>query len=78
MPATTYLPFESAKRRVEAGDFSFEALGALTVAHGEKLVRDMETADAADAEFERGLIMLGMDGQEAADYVRQHSARAVL
>jgi len=36
----TYLPFERAKRQVEAGDFSFEAIGALTIAHGEKLIRE--------------------------------------
>ena len=43
--STTYLPFERAKRRVEAGDFSFEAIGALAVTHGEKLVRDHEALD---------------------------------
>lgn len=41
----TYLPFERAKRQVEAGDFSFEAIGALTIAHGEKLIRDYDALD---------------------------------
>lgn len=39
---TPYLPFEAARRRVESGDFSFEAVGALCVAHGEKLLRDYQ------------------------------------
>lgn len=38
MPPFTSPTFETAKARVEAGDLSFEALSALTVAHGELLV----------------------------------------
>lgn len=43
-PSATHLPFERAKARVEAGDFSFDAMAALTVAHSEKLVRDYDAA----------------------------------
>lgn len=41
----TFLPYEAAKRRVEGGDYSFEAIGALTIAHGEKLIRDYDALD---------------------------------
>lgn len=40
---TTY---ETAQTRVEAGDLSFEAIGALTIAHGEKLAAERPMAEA--------------------------------
>lgn len=49
--------YETAKARVEAGDLSFEAIGALTIAHGEKLVRESDAADSTvirTAEFTNG------------------------
>ena len=36
---------DQAKARVEAGDVSFEAIAALTLAHGEKLVADSQRLD---------------------------------
>ena len=56
--------FETAKARVESGDFSFEAMGALCVAHGEKLVRDSDALDRRPSK----LNALGEVGILAAEF----------
>lgn len=63
-PALPYLPFEAAKRRVEAGDFSFEAIGALAVTHGEKLIRDYDVLDRSAL----------LTNESAVEYVKAYYA----
>ena len=58
-------PYETAKARVEAGDFSLDAIGALTIAHGEKLVADSQRLDHS--------ALLTNEGAEA--YVRAYYAK---
>ena len=58
-------PYETAKARVESGDLSFEAIGALTIAHGEKLVADMERLDRSAL----------LTNESAVEYVKAYYAK---
>lgn len=66
--------FDAAMDRVESGDFSFEAVGALCVAHGEKLVSDSDALDRRPSKFNA----LGETGILAAEYTAAGRGRTAV
>ncbi len=58
--------YEAARRRVEAGDFSLDAVGAMAIAHGQELLAASDALDRS-APLRH---MMGSDGSAFCGAVR--------